>query len=458
MIAIGCDVSKGYADVAVFNDAEKRLFPIMKIDDSIKGETKYLELLESIKNDFPDEQIVVAMEVTGGYEANLAGFLNRVKLQFNLKVFVLNPKPIKRFKEMALHFASTDKSSAKVIALFVLKNYPSLKNCHVEDHRLRALKKTVKRVVNVTKEVVREKTQLENILFTVFPEVIPLMREGVSDWLLKVLDQYPIPLKLKRAKCNILKKNQGVTEDKARNIIALAKSSRGIDNHREFISIVKEHVQAVLTSMTKEKAMKKHLNSMFVEYFPNNPLLSINGVGEYSAAVLMAFIGDVNRFSNANKMTAFFGLDPKVQESGDSVKKRRVSKRGVSIVRKILYMDCLSMLKIKGHPIRNFYYRLRGQGREHLYAMTACMRKLLVIIYAILVSGEKFRMDYQDTVKAIQQSKADTLRKKLGNANLHVVSFDTNVPVSKREAKKRKRLAELKNMEKFPNGKYRVKP
>ena len=449
MISVGCDISKGYADVAVFNDSEKMIFKEEQIDDTATGERQYLDLLTRIQKLFPDEKIVVSMEHTGGYEANTAYFFIKLKEKFNIELLVLNPKPIKRFKEMTLHLAETDKTAAQHIALYVLKKYPDVQSSFMENTQQRAMKKLANSLEGLKKEVTRAKAQLEQLCFSVFPEIIPFMRDEKPIWLLKILDKYPVPLKLKNARFNTLMQIQNVTEAKAKKIIDLAKASRGIDNHIGFKPVVKEKVNYLLTLIQKENGMEKLLKSQFKEAYPDNSLPSIKGVSEYGASVIMSHIGDIGRFSSANKLTALFGLDPRVVESGDSAKKRKISKRGVSIVRKFLYMQCLSMLATPDHPITRHYKRLTGRGFNHYYSMVACMRKLVVIMYALLNSGEKFRMDYEDFRKAEEQSQNAITKKKKGLTNNNVASFSTDAPISKREAKKRKKLLEMKK-EKSP--------
>lgn len=66
-------------------------------------------------------------------------------------------------------------------------------------------------------------------------------------------------------------------------------------------------------------------------------LESIPGIGETTAVLLLAELGDVRRFNNANKINAFVGIDLRHYESGNSVAADHISKRGNSYARKLLY-------------------------------------------------------------------------------------------------------------------------
>lgn len=67
-------------------------------------------------------------------------------------------------------------------------------------------------------------------------------------------------------------------------------------------------------------------------------LLTIPGMGELSAATLIAEIGDISRFQGAKQLVAYAGLDPSVYESGKIRRRSRISKRGNPHLRRILFI------------------------------------------------------------------------------------------------------------------------
>ena len=126
------------------------------------------------------------------------------------------------------------------------------------------------------------------------------------------------------------------------------------------------------------------------------PLLaSIDGVGETTAMVVTAAIGDVNRFSSAKQIVAYFGLNPRIKDSGTSVHGRsHIQKKGNSLVRYYLFNCVLAMTRKPNHPIAKFYRRLCKHGKPKLVALTACMKKLVTIMFAMLKSNTKFSASY----------------------------------------------------------------
>jgi len=100
------------------------------------------------------------------------------------------------------------------------------------------------------------------------------------------------------------------------------------------------------------------------------------GLSEKKLAVLMALIGD-RIFENRDQLTAFVGLDIAIRQSGAWRGKQKLSKRGNSYARKILYQIAWG-LKQHNQLYRDYFDRLRTEGKKHYNtAMVATARKFL---------------------------------------------------------------------------------
>ncbi len=121
----------------------------------------------------------------------------------------------------------------------------------------------------------------------------------------------------------------------------------------------------------------------------------IYGVGIITVAVVLAELGDLRRFGKARQLTAFAGLSPQRRESGSSVRGRaRLSKQGPSNVRACLYMCAMSAVGGE-NDLARLYRRLIENGKSKMAALGAVMRKLLTIMRAILISGERYHRHHQ---------------------------------------------------------------
>ena len=118
--------------------------------------------------------------------------------------------------------------------------------------------------------------------------------------------------------------------------------------------------------------------------------MSIPGVGQITCAVILGTYGNMNRFTGNNAVTAYAGLDPRVFQSGKSINKTgRISKRGNRYLRR--YLMNAALVAIKCNPvIRKKYSDLRKRGKHHNVALTACARKLLLIIYSVEKNQKRF--------------------------------------------------------------------
>jgi len=112
---------------------------------------------------------------------------------------------------------------------------------------------------------------------------------------------------------------------------------------------------------------------------------SVPGVGVVTASTMVADLPELGHL-NRQKIAALVGVAPFNKDSGPKKGKRRIF-GGRSGVRRTLFMAALSAIKFNS-VIRAFYEKLLQRGKEKKVAITACMRKLLVIINSMVRKGE----------------------------------------------------------------------
>lgn len=119
-------------------------------------------------------------------------------------------------------------------------------------------------------------------------------------------------------------------------------------------------------------------------------LLSIPGIGEQTANVILAEVPSPEQFESAKQLAAFAGLSPKEFSSGYSVRgSNRISKMGRSRLRTVLYLPSVTARSCNP-VIKSFCERLLANGKAPMKVVTAAMRKLLHIIFGVLKSGKPF--------------------------------------------------------------------
>ena len=111
-------------------------------------------------------------------------------------------------------------------------------------------------------------------------------------------------------------------------------------------------------------------------------MLTIPGIGEISAASILSEYGDIKKFSNPNKMLAFAGLDPSINQSGTLEYNGRMVKHGSGHLRCTIMNSAMSILKFS--PVfYDYYLKKRSEGKCHRVALSHVCKKLLRIIYTL---------------------------------------------------------------------------
>ncbi|MHC5095768.1 MAG: IS110 family RNA-guided transposase [Planctomycetota bacterium] len=141
---------------------------------------------------------------------------------------------------------------------------------------------------------------------------------------------------------------------------------------------------------TQRDRITKYLDGYLDKQSAAKLLMSIPGVGPRTAEAVLAYTDGIERFSNYKKYCAYFGVTPKLDESGSFRRLGHISKQGPAVVRWLL---CESGWKVVRHcpGLRAFYERvMAGQQSRKKIAIIALTRKLLCIMRAMLMTGELF--------------------------------------------------------------------
>jgi transposase len=118
-------------------------------------------------------------------------------------------------------------------------------------------------------------------------------------------------------------------------------------------------------------------------------LMTITGVNLTVAAGVMAAIGDISRFHSPGKLVSYFGLNPRVRQSGlGPAHHGRISKVGRSHARAMLVEAAWTAAKAPG-PLHAFFVRVRAR-RGHQIAAVALARKLTVLCWHLLIKDRDY--------------------------------------------------------------------
>jgi len=116
---------------------------------------------------------------------------------------------------------------------------------------------------------------------------------------------------------------------------------------------------------------------------------SVPGVGKRSAAAIVAEIGDAKRFSDGKKIASWTGLAPSVYQSAGTFVTGAITKMGSKWLRYVMVEVAHVAVRVRDSRLRAFYLRVKARKGEKT-AIVAVARKMLTIIWHLLVKGEKY--------------------------------------------------------------------
>lgn len=120
-------------------------------------------------------------------------------------------------------------------------------------------------------------------------------------------------------------------------------------------------------------------------------LQSVPGIGPQTAALLIAELGDITRFKNANSVVAYMGFDPRVKQSGTSLKRNtHLTKRGSPYLRRALYLAAAAAQR-HDPELQATYDKKRAEGKRYREATIVVARRVITRVYAVWKRGTAYR-------------------------------------------------------------------
>lgn len=119
----------------------------------------------------------------------------------------------------------------------------------------------------------------------------------------------------------------------------------------------------------------------------------LRGIGPITASAVVASVGDARTFKNGREMSAWLGLVPRQNSSGNTIRLSGITKRGDCYVRKLLVSGARSVVNNcqKKNDRRNQWVADKKYRRGHNKASVALANKNARIIWAIMAKGECYR-------------------------------------------------------------------
>jgi len=151
---------------------------------------------------------------------------------------------------------------------------------------------------------------------------------------------------------------------------------------------MRDHLVERLTHTEQQQREVEATMSSLRPAFPQvEALLDLYGVGLFTALMVVAEFGEVERFGSAKQAAAYTGLTTRVYQSGETRRTGRISKQGSPWLRWILVEAAMKLVK-KDEKLANFYQRIRKRSSSKI-ARVAAARKLAEICWYRLRHWER---------------------------------------------------------------------
>ena len=330
-------------------------------------------------------EVVVGFESTGPYAEPLLHFLRR----HDVRLVQVNPLHTKRLKELQGNSPNkTDQKDPKVIADIIGLGHAL--TVIIPEGTVAELRRLTQARERSIQRMSMLRSQLQDLIFLIFPEFMPVMKDITIKSTQYLLKNYPRPHDVVETGVELLtqilkKVSRGrLGRERAEELYHAATESVGIVEGQDSIVLEIKEIVSTIEDIERfasklEKHMSKHLEEVSYSRF----ILSLKGIGEITAAGLIGEMGDFRKYRTISEVLKHAGLDLFEISSGKHKGNRRISKRGRPLLRKLLFFASINVVRKSGILHRQYQRHLQ-KGMPKVKALVAISRKLLSIIFALV--------------------------------------------------------------------------
>ena len=389
---LAVDVAKGKSMISLISSCGEVLIEPYEVNHSIIDFSNLLNRINKLKLD----NISVIMESTGIYHRPVERFF----LENNFKVFVINALYSKMYKRN-LRKTKTDKLDCISLSeLFFTTDFRE----YIKPDDIYLNMNALSRQYHALDELcVNLKNRYKNLVYLCFPEYELIFKNKAiySELALSFIEKYPHADIISNTRIdslqNFFKKN-GFRHWKKKPMTIkeyAINSYPSVSKDDEITSSLSQIARLINTYQKEIETIKYKIIFLGkkTKYFES--INSIFGIGEFTTSLIIAELGDINRFRNIKELTAYCGLDPSIKQSGKSINiKGPISKSGNKYLRKILFISILNILSLTRlchteNDIEIYYRKKRNEGKHHYVATIACTTKLLRHIFVLCKQLDK---------------------------------------------------------------------
>ena len=396
-MGVGIDASRYGHHAAFLRDDLQPAAAELSFAESAAGYAQLRQRLEHIALRAAGAvQFQIRVDAAGQYADNLLHFLQTLSLPgASFTISCGDPQRNKNYRAALFGPQKSDPVEALAMARYALSEAPSAGPVLSLEQRL--LRQVAGRLQGVVRQQTRLVNQLHHLLALVFPELALLTQDIAAGWVLELLHRYPTAQLLAAASDDDLAGVPYLPHGHIAPLLASARASIASLAGAAAEELVRDQVRQLRDGRARQKRLENSLITAYRALPVRNHLHTIPGIGEVTAAILTAFIVNIERFATPGKLVAYFGVLPIEASSGvdrdgrpRGPKRYVMSRRGNDLVRRYLWMAALSASRHNG-AVRALYARVVAKHPDHKsIAVGHAMRKLLHLVHALWKTGRPF--------------------------------------------------------------------
>lgn len=393
-IGVGIDTARYGHRVCFLRPDRQPAARSITVMENHEGYQSLRQRLDELHQKHPHAHFHVRVDAAGQYAANLEHFLRGLSLPITLSIG--EPKRNKDYQKAHFPKRTSDDTESQAMARFAIVEQPAASP--TPSAALVLLQEVASRLQSQVKQTTRATNHLHNLLARVFPELALLTENIAANWVLDLLDKYPSAERIAQARLASIQKIPYLPADKAQPLHQAAQQSVASLRDQLAETLIRDLVDQLRHCERAEQKTRELLTTALERLPPSGhqQVITIVGIGAATAAVLVAKIGDIDRFPTAEHLVGYFGIFPDEHTSGVDKQGRplpagtlRMSRKGNDLVRAYLWNAARSAMT-HNPAVRALYRRLRAKGKRGDVALGHCMRKLLHLVFAVWKTNRPF--------------------------------------------------------------------
>ena len=324
----------------------------------------------------------------------------------NVEVYRVNGQQVADLRRVYQRHAKSDRIDARVLARLPLVMPDSLYRCYFPTGALITLQRAFREVARLKDLVTARKNRIlatDQLAWLGLPGTVSPFSK-LAFWL---RENWYDPWHVQAAgEEQLAQAWQAATPDEpadiswvpalnqqAERVTALYDNPNLLDYAQFQASSQREQARLRQADEQAHQLRLKTVRPLYRQLHPTRNLETLRGVGQDSAAIYIAFIGDIQRFPSLRGFLGWSGLIPFSRQSGNAqARGLRVTKAGPNLIKATAFLNA-GIARQWDPQIAAIYYRQMMQhGKHHLQAVCACATHLLTRIYAVLRDDRPYEL------------------------------------------------------------------